>query len=107
MHYRSGGIDPGRDGCRVPLPWSGQTAPFGFGPDGSRSWLPQPAIWATLTVEAQLADPASTLHLYKEALRLRRQLPELGDGALEWWDDAVSGPPASWPSDTATASPAS
>ncbi|MGC5224315.1 glycoside hydrolase family 13 protein [Micromonospora sp. DT81.3] len=93
MHYRSGGIDPGRDGCRVPLPWSGQTAPFGFGPDGSRSWLPQPVFWATLTVEAQLADPTSTLHLYKQALRLRRQLPELGDGDLEWWDDAVSGAP--------------
>ncbi len=23
MHDRSGGVDPGRDGCRVPLPWSG------------------------------------------------------------------------------------
>ena len=26
MHFRSNGVDPGRDGCRVPLPWSG-TAP--------------------------------------------------------------------------------
>ncbi|HEY4753437.1 MAG TPA: alpha-amylase family glycosyl hydrolase, partial [Candidatus Limnocylindrales bacterium] len=23
MFHRSGGVDPGRDGCRVPLPWSG------------------------------------------------------------------------------------
>ena len=23
MHFRSGGTDPGRDGCRVPLPWAG------------------------------------------------------------------------------------
>ncbi len=23
MHARSGGVDPGRDGCRVPLPWDG------------------------------------------------------------------------------------
>ena len=23
MHVRSGGVDPGRDGCRVPFPWSG------------------------------------------------------------------------------------
>ncbi len=36
MHYRSGGIDPGRDGCRVPLPWSGDHAPFGFSPEGVR-----------------------------------------------------------------------
>ena len=43
MHYRSGGIDPGRDGCRVPLPWSGDHAPFGFSPDGTATWLPQPA----------------------------------------------------------------
>ena len=30
MHFRSGGVDPGRDGCRVPLPWRGTEAPFGF-----------------------------------------------------------------------------
>ena len=24
MYHRSGGEDPGRDGCRVPLPWSGE-----------------------------------------------------------------------------------
>ena len=34
MHARSGGVDPGRDGCRVPLPWSGTAAPFGFSPAG-------------------------------------------------------------------------
>ncbi len=35
MHHRSGGVDPGRDGCRVPLPWSGARQPFGFSPDGA------------------------------------------------------------------------
>ena len=90
MHYRSGGIDPGRDGCRVPLPWRGDRAPFGFSPDASTgTWLPQPAEWSALTVEAQNADPGSTLNLYRDALRLRRALPELGDGPLAWWDDAV------------------
>lgn len=89
MHFRSGGTDPGRDGCRVPLPWRGERAPFGFGPDGSDPWLPQPAEWSGLTVEAQEADPDSTLNLYRDALRLRRALPELGDGPLAWWDDAV------------------
>lgn len=91
MHFRSGGTDPGRDGCRVPLPWSGSASPFGFGPAGSDPWLPQPASWGGLTVSAQKADPASTLNLYREALRLRRDLPELGDGPLAWWDDAVPG----------------
>lgn len=90
MHYRSGGIDPGRDGCRVPLPWSGDRAPFGFGADSVTTWLPQPAAWRGLTVEAQHSDPHSTLNLYRAALRLRRELPELGDGPLQWWDDAVA-----------------
>ncbi|MEZ3160440.1 glycoside hydrolase family 13 protein [Microbacterium sp. BWT-B31] len=88
MHYRSGGIDPGRDGCRVPLPWSGDRAPFGFSPDGVEPWLPQPEAWRDLTVEAQQADPASTMNLYRDALRLRRQVP--ADAPLEWWDDAVA-----------------
>ena len=35
MHFRSGGVDPGRDGARVPMPWSGTAAPFGFSPDGA------------------------------------------------------------------------
>ena len=86
MHYRSGGIDPGRDGCRVPLPWSGEAAPFGFSPAAAETWLPQPAAWRSLTVAAQRADPDSTLNLYREALRLRRELAALGDGSLEWID---------------------
>jgi alpha-glucosidase len=93
MHFRSGGTDPGRDGCRVPLPWSGESAPFGFGPEGSQPWLPQPPAWNALTVAAQEADPASTLNLYRAALRLRRDLPDLGDGPLTWWDDAVPASP--------------
>ncbi|HET8779687.1 MAG TPA: glycoside hydrolase family 13 protein, partial [Agromyces sp.] len=61
MHFRSGGVDPGRDGCRVPLPWRGTVPPFGFSPDSASPWLPQPAEWAALTVQAQEADPASML----------------------------------------------
>ena len=80
---RSGGAELGRDGCRVPLPWSGDAPPFDFGPAGS--WLPQPADWAGLTVAAQRADPRSTLHLYKEALRLRRPATTLR------WLDAPDG----------------
>ena len=81
---RTNGAELGRDGCRVPLPWSGTEPPFGFGPDGSRPWLPQPAEWRELTVEAQRDDPSSTLVLYRTALRLRRELRALGDGELRW-----------------------
>ncbi|WP_421740887.1 glycoside hydrolase family 13 protein [Cellulomonas sp.] len=84
MHFRSEGVDPGRDGCRVPLPWAGTAAPYGFGSAGS--WLPQPTAWADLTVTAQEADPASTLRLYRDLLAIRRAEPALGDGPMTWID---------------------
>lgn len=86
MYARSGGIGPGRDGCRVPLPWSGDAQPFGFSPAGATAspWLSQPAHWAALTVARQESDPSSMLHLYRSALRLRRTEPGLGDGPLTW-----------------------
>jgi alpha-glucosidase len=83
---RSGRTDRGRDGCRVPIPWSGDAPPYGFG-TGPTTWLPQPGDWGPLTVEAQTGDPASTLELYRAALRLRRELPALGDGVLVFRDD--------------------
>ena len=55
---RTGGADIGRDGARVPIPWSGTAAPYGFGPEGSVPWLPQPAAWAALSVAAQDGDPS-------------------------------------------------
>ena len=75
-----------RDGCRVPIPWSGDAPPFGFGPGSGQPWLPQPADWAALTVEKQLADPVSMLALYRSALELRHDRPELGDGTMTWID---------------------
>ena len=74
MHFQSGGVDPGRDGCRVPLPWSGTRPPFGFSPGGSLAdtWLPQPADWAELTAAAQHGQRGSTLELFRQALRLRQ-----------------------------------
>lgn len=86
MHDRSGGVDPGRDGCRVPFPWSGTTPPYGFSGVPTDPWLPQPADWAARTAEAQAQDPESMLALYRAALRLRRERPELGDGDLTWLD---------------------
>jgi alpha-glucosidase len=83
---RSAGTELGRDGCRVPLPWSGSAPPYGFGPGGS--WLPQPDTWAELSAAAQRVDPDSTLSLYTRALRLRRELPALGAGELRWLSGA-------------------
>ena len=87
---RTKGKEIGRDGCRVPLPWSGADPPFGFGPDGGGPpWLPQPESWAALTAERQAADPDSMLALYRRALHLRREHPALGEGPLEWLETAA------------------
>ncbi len=85
---RSGHTERGRDGCRVPIPWSGDEPPFGFSPPGATSppWLPQPAGWAPLTAEAESGDPASMLELYRSALRIRREHQALGDGSMAWLD---------------------
>ena len=84
IHARSGGRDPGRDGSRVPLPWSGDRPPYGFSAPGSAApWLPQPEDWGPLTVAAQERDPGSTLNLYRRALGLRRELMT-GPEPLEW-----------------------
>ncbi|MGW4382690.1 glycoside hydrolase family 13 protein [Kitasatospora sp. NPDC004531] len=84
--FRQAGQDGYRDGCRVPIPWSGTEAPYGFGPvAGGPSWLPQPAGWAELSVEVQTGDPTSTLELYRSALAVRRAQPALGAGTeVEW-----------------------
>jgi alpha-glucosidase len=81
---RTNGSDIGRDGCRVPLPWSGAGSPYGFNTTGADPWLPQPSDWAQSTVEAQAGESSSMLELYRSALRLRRT--ELGDGTLHWLD---------------------
>ena len=80
---RSGHTLRGRDGCRVPMPWSGFAPPFGF--TTGKSWLPIPESWAALTAEAQLEDPDSTLRMVQAALTLRHTREEFA-GALAWLD---------------------
>jgi alpha-glucosidase len=73
-----------RDGCRVPLPWSGDEQPFGF--SRGEPWLPQPAEWKDRTVQAQTGDPGSMLELYRAAIALRRAEPGLHQPAMRWLD---------------------
>ncbi|MEI6621899.1 MAG: alpha-amylase family glycosyl hydrolase [Actinomycetes bacterium] len=90
---RSGHTRRGRDGCRVPLPWSGHEPPFGFYGTGASplpagalpdTWLPQPHWFADYTVADELGDPASMLTLYTELLALRRAHACLRRGTLTW-----------------------
>ncbi|MEV0180451.1 glycoside hydrolase family 13 protein [Streptomyces sp. NPDC050625] len=84
---QTGRVRKGRDGCRVPLPWTRTGPSYGFGPGGA--WLPQPASFAAYAVQAQSGTEGSTLELYRTALRLRRKLQE-GE-TLTWAPEAVAG----------------
>ncbi|MCZ2828606.1 glycoside hydrolase family 13 protein [Modestobacter sp. VKM Ac-2986] len=80
---RSGHTERGRDACRVPVPWSGDSPAYGFSttPD---TWLPMPAGWGPLTAEAQAADPGSMLSLYRSALALRRSSSAFTGEDVQW-----------------------
>ena len=91
MYFRSGGVDPGRDGCRVPLPWT--TNPhtnFGFSTvsdqsaQATPSWLPQPRDWGSHSVAIEEADPDSMLALYRRTLAMRHEIPDFMTGDFEW-----------------------
>jgi alpha-glucosidase len=60
---RTGGERKGRDGCRVPMPWTRELP--------ERPWLPVPESWSERSVEAQTDDPSSALSLYRRAIELR------------------------------------
>ncbi len=88
---RSQGRELGRDGCRVPLPWTaGQASNDGFSPTGAApAWLPQPAIFAGLNRQAQDSDPWSTLSVYRSLIKARRAM--FGDDPGIAW---LESPPA-------------
>ena len=62
----------GRDGCRVPLPWTADGPSFGFG--AGPAHLPQPAWFARFAAAVEADDKDSTLALYRRALAARRRL---------------------------------
>jgi alpha-glucosidase len=80
--FRTNGERYGRDGCRVPIPWEADAPAYGFSGSGE-AWLPQPDDWAGYARDAQVGVEGSTLELYRELLRLRRE-SGLGMGTLEW-----------------------
>ncbi len=72
---RNRAVEKGRDGCRVPLPWTASGTSCGFGPDGgAEAHLPQPGWWGGLSVERQEAEDDSFLSFYRRALAARRAL---------------------------------
>lgn len=88
IFVRSGGAEFGRDGCRVPIPWTAEGSSMGFGPeDGAAPWLPQPELFRAFARDLEEDDPNSMLSLYRALSRLRPWL--LGEASrVEWVDEA-------------------
>ncbi|WP_368565906.1 alpha-glucosidase [Pseudoxanthomonas sp. UTMC 1351] len=73
----------GRDGCRTPMPWSGEdTAGFSDGP----SWLPIPDAHRAISVAAQEPDPHSVLNVVRSFLAWRKRHPALQHGRIVFFD---------------------
>ena len=87
----SGHTDRGRDGCRVPLPWTKDSAgAHGFSSDKNlsvdKAWLPQSAGWGERAVDTQQGVSGSFFEMVKQALKIRKLEPGLGDGQMDWID---------------------
>lgn len=65
IFFRTGGERLGRDGCRVPIPWTRA------GDEWRNPWLPQPESFTTKSVEAQADDASSSLALFRASIAKR------------------------------------
>jgi len=70
-----------RDAGRTPMQWSDESG-AGFTEPGVEPWLPFGDV-AACNVAAQRADPGSALHLTRDLIAARRELPDLREGAYQ------------------------
>jgi alpha-glucosidase len=75
----------GRDGARTPMPWAANAPQAGFS-TANRTWLKLDPAHTGFAVDAQAADPASTLAYARALLKLRRTHPALVQGDIELVD---------------------
>ncbi|RDE08013.1 alpha-amylase family glycosyl hydrolase [Pelagibacterium lacus] len=73
----------GRDGCRTPMPWTGDEH-GGF--SDVKPWLPVKAPQRKRNVAALDADPDSILNYYRAILAYRREVPALVGGEIVFYD---------------------
>jgi alpha-glucosidase len=74
-------LNKGRDGCRTPFPWNAAVSGAGF--TTGKPWLPLDPAHRALAVDAQEADPRSTLAFTRMLLELRRRHAALRTGSFE------------------------
>ena len=74
----------GRDPQRTPIPWlEPDRAGPGAGFTTVTPWLPIGPTARTLNVSSEQRDPTSTLHLYRDLIRLRKARASLAHGRQE------------------------
>ena len=81
--FRTNGEVRGRDGCRIPLPWTLEGNAAGFS-SSNETWLPISETYRPLAAAVQDSDAQSMLSLYRKMLTLRKQSPALRRGDLQW-----------------------
>lgn len=94
VFIRSNGLEKGRDGARVPMPWDSRKPSFGF--TTGVPWLPMPSDWAKYAHQREHVDinqdEYGHLELYKRSISLRRKF----SGLDLHWVEAPSGIIAFW-----------
>ena len=81
---RTGDPSDNRDVCRTPMPWTAEPG-GGFTTPDATPWLPFGDL-AAHNVAAQRDDPASTLHLVRDLIALRRAQRDLSAGTYATLD---------------------
>ena len=71
----------GRDGCRVPIPWSNESVNAGF--TTGVPWLPIPSDWVNYAADRQESDEMSILSYYRDVLRLRKENNWMNSGNVD------------------------
>ena len=88
--FRTNGEEPGRDGCRIPMPWDSQAPGLGFAVNNTAAdgepgtpWLPAPESYTRYAADRQVDVPGSTFELYRTLLGIRGELG-MGGGRFAW-----------------------
>jgi alpha-glucosidase len=74
----------GRDGCRTPMPWTGEAPNAGF--TSGTPWLPVAAPHLAANVAKQDQDPDSMLNFQRRFIAWRRSMPQLTRGDIAFFD---------------------
>ncbi|MES2760203.1 MAG: alpha-amylase family glycosyl hydrolase [Pseudomonadota bacterium] len=74
----------GRDGCRTPMPWTGEAPNAGF--TTGAPWLPVDPAHLAAAASVQDSDPDSTLNAARRLIAWRRTQPQLTRGDIVFFD---------------------